>query len=287
MLIKGSLWTLCIASLLWARFASAQPSKLECIAANEDGQDLRRTGKLRDAIQRFEVCTVPDCPAPVRTDCLRQNDELRKALPTRRLVVVNGKGRVLKAEVSVDGTAISNQQTVSETELDPGEHQIRATLRGYRPGSKRIVIAEGTHGEETVTLDELESTVGRSVRFDEATKTSAIGLESQTQRPLAYALAAGGLAGAAVGITFGVLSKVTYDDALSKCSNRNPSSCSQEGLDCSARAHDQATVSTVAFVIGAVLAAGGVILFTTLPKSDARKSSIRQLAAALGPGASW
>ena len=67
-------------------------TKDECIAASEDGQDLRRAGKISAATKRFLLCTHESCPAPVRTDCESRAREADRAQPTVRFVARDRQG---------------------------------------------------------------------------------------------------------------------------------------------------------------------------------------------------
>jgi hypothetical protein len=69
--------------LLVTRSAQAdgtEPTKQECVAANEAAQDLRRAGKLHGAKQKLLVCMSNSCPKAVRDDCAQQLGEVEKAL---------------------------------------------------------------------------------------------------------------------------------------------------------------------------------------------------------------
>jgi hypothetical protein len=70
-----------------------------------------------------------------------------------------------------------------------------------------------------------------------------------------------------------LVSDSTYKDALTHCGlaatqSSNPYVCKQIGVDGGQTAHSQATVSTVAFIVGPALLAGGAYLYFTAPKAE-------------------
>jgi hypothetical protein len=86
------------------------------------------------------------------------------------------------------------------------------------------------------------------------------------QRTLAYVLGGVGVVGLGVGTYLSLKAKGTYDDAIARCPT-GPSSCDQTGADGGADPHDQATVSTIAFLAGGALVATGIVLYLTAPRS--------------------
>lgn len=72
--------------------AEPAPTKAECIATSESGQDLRHAGKHRDARAHFSVCVADSCPGPVREDCAQRLHEIRKAMPTVVFEVTDSDG---------------------------------------------------------------------------------------------------------------------------------------------------------------------------------------------------
>ena len=61
---------------------AVEPTKLECIAANDAAQDLRRTGKLREAREKLALCVSTACPGPVREDCAQRLTEVDGVMPS-------------------------------------------------------------------------------------------------------------------------------------------------------------------------------------------------------------
>jgi hypothetical protein len=68
--------------LLPSYVEAAEPSKDECIAANDAGQDLRRAGKLHAAHEKLAFCVSTSCPGPVREDCAQRLTEVDGVMPS-------------------------------------------------------------------------------------------------------------------------------------------------------------------------------------------------------------
>jgi hypothetical protein len=186
---------------------------------------------------------------------------------TRRVPVVTLVGPSA-ADVAVfgDGTLLANGKLRVPLPLDPGKHVFEVRSPGRADVHVEVTLREGQ--KQTIELavgDALSSTAKPAPRASGPSVTAAP-TDGRTQR-VAGALAAGaGLASVAVGAVYGLVSKGTYDNALTHCAG-GLSSCSPEGVSGVDRAHSQALVSTVAFAVGGVFLAGGAALYLTAPKA--------------------
>jgi len=138
-LALGVAWTAAIS----APASAAEPTKKECVAANEGGQDLRQGGKLREARAALAVCMSPRCPRPVREDCAQRLADIEAALPTLVFVAKDGDGNDLRdVRVSMDGQdlAASDGNAVA---VDPGDRAFTFTKEGFPPATSDVVVHEG------------------------------------------------------------------------------------------------------------------------------------------------
>jgi serine/threonine-protein kinase len=92
--------------------------------------------------------------------------------------------------------------------------------------------------------------------------------DGDTQRTIALVLGGAGVVGLIVGSVLGLVSKSTYDHALQSECGGNPNACSTQGAQDGQGAHSQATISTVGFIAGGTLLAGGAVLYFTAPKTS-------------------
>jgi hypothetical protein len=224
---------------------AAEPSKDQCIDANENAQRARRSNALHDARTSLALCVSTSCPGPVREDCETLLRAVDADMPSIVIEARDARGTAITwAHVTLDGEALTDHIDGKPIEIDPGSHTLVVAARGLPTTTKSFTAEAGAKG--------------RAVRIDLVTKTD------NTQRTLGLvSLAAGGVA-ALVGLYFGMESKSTYDGALSHCAG--PSVCDAQGVADGQTAHREASTSTIAFVVGGLLAAGGAALYLTAPK---------------------
>ncbi|MBS2015704.1 MAG: hypothetical protein JST00_22640 [Deltaproteobacteria bacterium] len=91
----------------------------------------------------------------------------------------------------------------------------------------------------------------------------------QWQKPVGVVAMGVGAVGLGLGTLFGLSASAKYDAAFDEggCS-RADNTCDRAGQDKVDDARSKATLSTVFFVAGGVLAAGGIVLFLTAPKAS-------------------
>jgi hypothetical protein len=253
---------------------AAPPTKEACVAANEAAQDLRQAGKLREAREKLLLCIADACPGPVREDCAQRLNDVNAAMPTLVFEVKDPTGNdVSAARVTMDGQLLVDKLTGSAVAIDPGQHHfIVDDGDGLAHGEQTVVVREGDHDRHVRIV------LGPTGTSQPAGETPASGPQSEppatadsgsSQRMIGLVLGGAGVVGLAVGSIFGLVSKGTYDHALQSECGGNKSDCSMQGAQDGQTAHSQATVSTVGFVAGGLLAAGGAVLYFTAPKAGA------------------
>ena len=259
---------------------AAGPSVQQCIAANESAQDLQAAGKLREARARLASCEATSCPGALREDCAKRVDAIDRAMPTVVFLAKDAAGNDMSAvRVTIDGALLTERLDGRALAVDLGEHLFRFEAKEGPVVMKKLVIHEGEKDRrELVLLDgaaappaetgDKPALVARP-RSEEPVRTG------KTQRTVGVALAGVGVAGVVVGSIFGLVAKSTYDGALTHCPQgaNGPSGCGTAGHDASQTAHGQALISTIAFIAGGALVAGGAALFFTAPKESRVASS--------------
>jgi hypothetical protein len=105
-----------------------------------------------------------------------------------------------------------------------------------------------------------------------------------SQRTVAFLVGGVGIVGVVVGSVFGLVSISRGKDADKECQPPDYNICTAKGVEAGSAAMSAGNVSTVAFVAGGVLVAGGVVLYLTAP-SGARVAiapSVTHHSASLG-----
>ncbi|MGA2448157.1 MAG: hypothetical protein ABTD50_05735 [Polyangiaceae bacterium] len=255
-----------VGTLTSARLAFAdEPTKKQCVSANESAQDQRRNGKLRSAKGSLAICMATTCPGPVRQDCAARFAEIEAVIPSLVFVVRDASGRdVHQVRVTMDGAAIEEAAEGVPLEVDPGERDFTFEAEGLRRTERHVVVREGDRDRRIEVIMPVrgvqEVAVAPSPK-QEKDFFSGVG-ELGPGRKIALGLGVAGAAALVVGSVFGLTAKITYDHAVTECPLGN-NSCTAAGVKDGQSAKDQAAVSTVAFIGGAVLIAGGVALFLT------------------------
>ncbi len=180
-------------------------------------------------------------------------------------------------EIRRGGSLVGQGSLGTPLPVDPGSYLIEATAPGRRKWSTRVQVDPGP-STVSVTIPKLEAEVVAPAPAA-AVERSGTGLSAvaeprpsdadrsrgQGQRMAGLTVGAVGLAAIGVGAYFGLKAGATYDEAKSACGGTTV--CADgRGLALRDDAGQQAMVSTVAFVGGAALAAGGALLFLTAPK---------------------
>jgi hypothetical protein len=278
------------ASLALARPAgAAEPTMSECLKANESAIALRGERKLRGARDSAVVCAASSCPGQVRDACQNRLRALSAAIPTVVFLAHDSAGHDLVAvHVSMDGAALTDRLDGSAIEVDPGQHTFRFEAAGQPPVEKPIVIGEGEKDRrETVVLGEpgpVPPPPGPTPERIGPKATPGAG-----QRLAGIVIGATGLAGLALGGIAGGVALANWSKAKNYCSGMtvacttNPNS---PGVHDENAANTMATLSTVSFIAGGVLAAAGVVVALTAPRATAEspKPSALEIVPTAGPG---
>ena len=270
-----------------------------------DGRRLMSQGKYGEACPKFEaslkldpgvgaMLNLADCyekngqtasawaefreaSSAARAAGSRDREELSRqrasALEPKlsRLTIVAGKQ---SAQVTRDGTPVDSAAFGTAMPVDPGKHVIEATAPGKEKWSKTVDVAAA--GRVSVEIPPLQdsrqpaaaiSVVGQGPGSSGPPKEpEAPAPGPSTQRTLAIGAGVVGVAGLAAGTFFGLKAASTLKDAKSDCTTY-PTDCRPGAESKTSDARSQATLSTVAFVVGVAGLAGGAVLWFTAPPS--------------------
>jgi hypothetical protein len=261
------------AILACARGAHADPTKHDCVAANDGGQDARQAGKLADARERFALCMAPSCPQPVREDCARRLEEVSRATPSVVFDAKDAAGSDLAAvRATADGRLLAERLDGAAVDVDPGEHRFVFEVAGQAPIERVLVVHEGEKARR------ISIVFGAAVARPSA--TSRVSTEPaveppgiNTRRAIALAVAGAGVAGLALGIGSGVASNSKHSALDAECSPSG--ACPSSAQNDLSGFRSLRTVSTVGYIVGGVGLAGGVLLWFTAPSQpDGKRAAV-------------
>jgi hypothetical protein len=89
------------------------------------------------------------------------------------------------------------------------------------------------------------------------------------------AVAGVGAVGVIVGSVFGLMAIGANDESLEPQNCRTETFCTEEGIELREDAESHATVSSVGFVAGGLLLAGGLVIYLVAPSGGADRATLR------------
>jgi hypothetical protein len=270
---KGAL----IATFLVATAASAEITKSECVDADTQAQQLRRDEKLGATREKLKLCTDPACPALVRDDCAQRLDELDKIQPTLVFEAKDGAGRDLTdVKVTLDDQPLVDTITGAAVPVEPGPHTFKFEAKGEKPITRQLVLREGDKARH------------EKIVFGSPPPPPVDPSRGAAQRTGGVVAIVLGGAGLGIGGVFGALAASKWSSAQSACATSktcttdNHTTATGDKKD----ALTLASVSTVGFVTGGILATGGIILYVTAPSAsrEGKPTQGIELVPNAGPG---
>ena len=274
--------------------ALADPTKRECIDANGQAQVELKAGHLRAAERALQSCAVRACPTQVRKDCAGRLDALLPRIPTLVIEAKDPTGNdVTAVSVRVDGELLTERLDGTAIELDPGEHHFTFEANDASPVVRTIVIREGevARREKVVIGKAPVVQIERDPASPPASVRAASADPGKGQRTAGLVVGGVGVVGLVAGAIFAGVASSKWASSKGYCSTdpvtKQPSATCATGdnLKNARDAHDAAStfaaVSTVGFIAGGVLAAGGVVLYLTAPRARSKVGIVPAANAAL------
>lgn len=200
-------------------------------------------------------------------------DQLAPRLAKIRVRVAPSMKKAPGFTLRRDGIVVGEAQWNDAIPVDPGTRVLRAQADGRKPWSKEVEVPPKPV-EITVDVPELEAEplakkVDPPPERPAEKPTPAWRADTNdggsTQRTVGIVLGGVGLAGVAVGTIFGVIAITKKSEADKECQPPDRDVCTQKGIDASESSTSAGNVSTVGFIAGAALLAGGAVLYFTAP----------------------
>jgi hypothetical protein len=228
----------------WGRTASAwsQWSAVEALAARQNQIERRDLAAARVA-------------------------ELRPKLATLTITVDPTTAALSGVSIKRDGVLVGPAQWSSAIPIDAGDHVLEASAPGHATWTQTVrVEADGSRSDVAVPALEPEPAAGSaSPPSSSMGDGAATGNERPWQAPVGVVVMGVGGAALVVGSIFGAMALGANGDSNDGPCSEETNVCDDEGLALRDDALGHATVSTIGFIAGGVLAAGGLVLFLTAP----------------------
>ncbi len=212
---------------------------------------------------------------------------------SRLVVAVPASGDSEAVEVKRNGVVLPRALWGIPVPTDAGQHRITVTAPGKQLWESVAVVPSRGGASVTVKVpalaavgaEPLAPADGSNAAAESATDSPAAPVDSagRTQRIVGIVSSGAGIVGLGVGAFFGLRVAAKNDESKENCAGNR---CNQLGFDARQSALDAATVSTIAFIAGGALLAGGVVLYLTAPRGRASSLAVGPMVgAAEGGGA--
>jgi hypothetical protein len=262
-----------VALLTPGRAAVAADEKQRCLAASDQGQQLRDDGKYERAREAFTSCARDACPTLVRRDCMKWLADLEQSSPSIVVGAKDEKGAdLVNVTVLVDGAPLVTKLDGKPTVVDPGAHVFRFQTAGYPAVEQHVMVRAGE--KSRVILVQFgpppAPTPTPSAPAAAPATTAAAGTADHGDTPQGTRTSAwvfGGLAVAAFGAEayFGI-SGLSDRSSLKSQPCAQTASCSESSVD---SIRTKFTVADIALGVGIASAAISAYLFLAPPAETA------------------
>lgn len=246
----------------------------ECYEKN--GQTASAWAAWKDAAGRANAAGKADVEKRASDRAAALEPQLSKLT----IALANGSD-VTGLEVKLDGAAVGHATFGTPLPVDPGSHTVDANAPGKQPWQSKVDVA-AKQKDAAVTVNLIDAPVAPPPPLPPGGSPGGAGTAPpppppppapppsswSTNKTLALVSGGLGVVGLAVGSVFGLQAQSKNNDALQPQNCRTSSLCTQNGLNLTNDAKSAATISTVSFVAGGALAAGGVVLWLTAPSAS-------------------
>jgi hypothetical protein len=222
-------------------------------------------------------------PAAFQSAVDAAKNEIGAVAPKIGAVVISVTGAT-GPKVTLDDQPFSNAALGVKRAANPGTHVVRASAEGYKPAEARVTVTEGGTATANLTLENDPNAAAAAATGPAAPVTgpaapaggvSAPPAESEgggsSVKTIGIVLMGVGAAGLAAGAITGIMAMGKHSSLSDECPDGKCAEDKQSDID---GYKTLGTVSTVGFIAGGVLAAGGAVLFFTAPKEGSRSASL-------------
>lgn len=238
-----------------------QPSRVQCLDAHRNAQELKQTGKLLEAQEHLAICSSGSCPGVVITDCGNWLAELEQTTPSMVFELrLDGKEASL-AKVFVDDKPVVDR--THAVKVNPGRHAVRVELPPFEPHEEDVVLPEG----QRMRLISVQFTTKPKEAAPAPVETAPP--PKQLVRPtpvIVYPLAALGVIGLGGFGAFTFLGKSEQTKAEDGCAPR----CSDADLSKMKRWY---TIGDISAGVGAAALLGAAIVYLARPTHEVDRAS--------------
>ena len=233
-----------------------------------EGRTASAWGTFREAASLADAAGDSDRAAAGRS----RAEKLEKQLSRLSFIIDSENLKIEEFHLKQGESMVNAAFFDSSIPVDPGEIALVASAPGYQDYALTVEVAEGPSlSEAVIPALVLKSEVKIDVTMPKEPEEKQLKRSGNGQRLVGLVVGGVGLAGLATGTIFGVLALNKNKKADEKC-NGNTCPVADGGFKFSQDARSYATISTVGFIAGGVLAATGATLYFLAPKNKESSS---------------
>ncbi|HEY5955528.1 MAG TPA: hypothetical protein VIV60_03200, partial [Polyangiaceae bacterium] len=201
----------------------------DCVQNFENGQRLRKEGKLKAATESLIACSQPVCPQFIAKECTSLYTEAQASLPTITVRATEGQSHLLTdVDVYLDGELLTKRLDGRAVAVDPGVHELRFELPNKSPLTEKVLVAEGEKNKivsgdfpspqsATSTAESSGPLRQSAANTDGITPDSPSNAGKPGVRAAAYVVGGLGIVGLGVGATLYALANKDFNHLDSTC----------------------------------------------------------------------
>jgi hypothetical protein len=258
------------------KLAEACPKLLRSNELSPNGGTLFALAECYERSGRVASAWITYKEAAIRANAAKRDEAEKKATESAQRLAPSISKLVIQVPpaaavdglaIELDGRAVARAEWGVATPIDPGPHEIRINAPG-RVAVTRDIAFDRVAAQKTFAVPELEAARASQpiVSTDEGAP------RGKAQRVTGFVVGGVGLVGLALGTVFGLSAASKNDDATTHCRDNR---CDADGIRLDGEGRDAATLSTIAFIAGGTLVAGGLVLVLTAPSGREKPAQAR------------
>ena len=245
-------------------------------------------GKYVEAWESYHRIILEGAPPGANPTIARAIDDAKAEIDgvagkrSKVTLSVTGVTAADSPKVTLDGVAVPSAGLGLERPVNPGKHAVHVEAAGMKPGDGSFTVDPGKSTTFSLALEKDPSGAEPAVVPPPGSTTPTTGNPpppgadvstsgGSMNRTLGFVGLGIGGAGLLAGVITGVIAMGKHGDlANSPCATKPCSSGDASTFNSDLDSyHSMGTISTVAFVVGGVATAAGVVLLLTAPKKTA------------------
>jgi tetratricopeptide (TPR) repeat protein len=238
-----------------------------------------KLGRLREARVTYRQIVderlanyAPKVFFDAQEDAKRELEALIPRIPTLRVQVTGAPAKDVRAVI--DGQPAAVGEALSQ---DPGQHAVTATAQGIEPATQVVTLQEATAAQVTLEMKAPPPRAGAPIVAPPQADARPANSDSAAWRYAPAILFGVAGVGLGIGAITGAMASGGVGDLEDRCPDKK---CYDDAAETYDATQVLSTVSTISFIAGGVLAAGG--LGVLIYRNRTRSST--QAGLMVGPG---